>query len=156
MLRTATKHDNTITAVCLIISLLSFLLTAGGCSSGIPKIEVQEPEAWISPLIIGSGSIFMKIENSGDGKDTLIGAELDVPGSLVELHDVDDRKMIKTDSITVPAKNIVHLRPAGVHIMVFKLPKELIGGRPCTLTLMFAKSGRISVPLQFKSNAINR
>src|SRR3990172_2391532 len=78
---------------------LSLALVAGallwmGCSPGMPELFIEEQDAKLSPIIVGSGSVFMNITNTGRGEDTLVRAQVSMPGALVELHDVDDGKMV--------------------------------------------------------------
>ena len=141
---------------CLSLALIAAALLWTSCSPGVPEITVTEQNAKFSPIIIGSGSFFMKIINAGRGDDALIRAQVSMPGTLVELHDVNDEgKMIKTDRIPVPAKSTVQLRPYGVHIMIFKMPKEVQEGHQFILTLSFEKTGDLRVPMQFTANETN-
>ena len=100
-------------------------------------------------MMIGVGSIFMKIENSGNGEDTLLSAKTTVPGTVTELHDVKEGKMTKRDSIKIPAESVVELKPKSLHIMVFKMPAGIKEGSEITLQLTFEKSGEKQVKVQF-------
>jgi len=133
----------------LCLALLAVALLGMGCSPGVPEITIAEQDAKLSPVIVGSGSFFMKIINTGTGDDALLRAQVSIPGTLVELHDVDEGKMIRTDRIRIPAKSTVQLRPAGVHLMIFKMPKTVLEGYEFTLTLTFEKTGILRVPMQF-------
>ncbi len=136
----------------VIFPFLMFLFAASlphliGCKSGDPVLEVRTAEALLSPIIIGSASVFMEIANSGPGADSLISARLDIPSAVVELHDMQDGKMVKTDAILVRPRETARLRPFGQHIMVFRLPKDIKAGDRFTMVLTFKKSGVISVPV---------
>lgn len=138
----------------LTLALFAAALSGPGCSSGTPEITIAEQEAMLSPIIVGSGSLFCKIINAGRGEDALIGAQVGIPRAFVELHDVDDDgKMVKTDRIPIPARSTVHLRPAGVHLMIFRMPRDVKAGQEFILSLSFEKSGTISLPMQFASIA---
>ncbi len=139
---------------CLFLAQVAAALVWTSCSPGAPEITVTEQDAKFSPIIVGSGSVFMKIINAGRGDDALVRAQVSLPGTVIELHEVNDEgKMVKTDRIRVPAKSTVQLRPAGVHIMIFKMPKEVQEGHQFILTLSFEKTGDLQVPLQFTANA---
>ena len=132
------------------------LLALAGCSKGEPRIRVEEQEALLSPIILGSGSIFMKIVNSGTGGDSLIKARINIPDAVVELHDYQEGKMATINRIPIQKKSTTVLRPASYHIMIFRMPKDLAEGAEVIVTLVFETSGEISLPLQFKSSATHQ
>ena len=63
-------------------ALVVFLLGGVACSSGVPQVLVEEPEAKISPVMLGVASVFMKVVNSGNGDDRLLSARTDIPGAI--------------------------------------------------------------------------
>jgi hypothetical protein len=136
--------------------LAAFLLWGIGCSSGPPAITIEEQEAKLSPIIIGSGSVFMKLVNSGGGGDSLVKARINIPDAVLELHDLQDGKMIHLDRIPIPPKTTVQLRPASYHIMIFRMPKTIKEGSEVIVTLSFEKHGEIRVPLRFTAYASNQ
>ena len=127
---------------------LTFILAGSGCRSGEPSLAIESSQLLLSPVILGSGSVFLNIVNSGHRPDRLTGARVDLPGTLTVLHDMQDDKMVRTDTIPVPPGTL-RLRPAGPHIMVFKLPKDMKEGSAISLTLFFEHSGqkKVSVPI---------
>jgi hypothetical protein len=131
--------------------VMGITLSMGACSRS-PQIEVKGQEAILSPVLLGVCSIFMKIENSGNGADTLVDAKLNIPNTVTELHDVQDGKMMKQEHIPIPAKSVVQLRPGRQHIMVFKLPKEVREDEEFVLYLRFEKSGEKRVTVKFSKN----
>lgn len=137
------------------LPLIICMLLGTACFSGAPVITIEEQEAKLSPIIVGSASVFMKIINSGSGADTLVSAKTNMADSIVELHDFIDGKMAKTDKMPIPSRSSVQLRPASYHLMIFKLPKEVKEGHAFMLTLSFEKSGDIRVPLQFSQKPTN-
>ncbi len=79
--------------ICTILAVLvAFLLGGAACSPGEPQIVVEEPEAKLSPVILGVASVFMKIVNTGNGDDRLLSARTDMPGAITELHDEERRE----------------------------------------------------------------
>ena len=139
-------------AVLLVIPLIVILpgIAIGmGVSPRVPQISIQGQEARLSPAMLGVGSVFMKIENSGNGDDNLLSARAGIPGSVAELHEVKDGRMAKTEKIPIPARSTVELKPKGLHIMIFKMPKDIKDGHEFALYLMFEKSGEKQVPLKF-------
>lgn len=136
------------------MGLVCILLSAGislgmGSAPKAPRIDIRGQEAKLSPAMLGVSSVFMTIENSGNGDDNLLSARASFPGAVVELHDVKDGRMVKTDKIRVPAGSTVELKPKSLHIMMFKLPKDLKEGSELTLSLTFEISGEKQVPVKF-------
>lgn len=121
--------------------LLAAAVSAGGGCARAPRIEITGQKARLSPALLGVCSVFMSIANAGDGADVLVAASVDVPGTVTEIHDVVDGKMVRSDRVVVPARGAVELRPGGLHIMVFKLPKEVAAGSELKLRLVFETSG---------------
>ncbi len=119
-----------------------------GCKAGTPVLAFESVEANRSPVLVGVASVFMRIENSGGADDSLVSARIDVPGAIAELHDIRDGKMVKVESIEIPARNSVVLRPARQHIMILNLPKDVKDGFRFTVTLSFKKSGEKQLPIE--------
>ncbi|MFN3395462.1 MAG: copper chaperone PCu(A)C [Thermodesulfovibrionales bacterium] len=90
-------------------------------------------------MLKGVVSVFMRISNSG-GKDYLTGARTDINGSIVELHDVKNGRMVKVNSIKIPSEGKVEMIPGGIHIMIFNLPDNIIKGNEINLYLRFDKT----------------
>lgn len=139
--------ENTVSSLVLIVLLAFSAWPVAGCIQGAPAITVEGQEAILSPVIVRAGSVFMKIVNAGSGEDTLLAARTDMPDTIVELHDFQDGRMVRTNSVRIPSKSTVRLRPAGPHIMIFKLPNEAKKGRGFRLTLMFEKSGEREITI---------
>ncbi|MFZ5996564.1 MAG: copper chaperone PCu(A)C [Nitrospirota bacterium] len=117
-------------------------------AGGEPQITIEDPEAWISPAMLGVGSVFMSVHNTGNGNDALIGARAGVQGAFAELHETRDGKMIKKERLPIPSGSTVELKPRGAHIMVFKLPKDIKKGAELPLILIFERSGERLVRVQ--------
>jgi periplasmic copper chaperone A len=126
--------------------LVAALCGAGGCA-GAPRITLGAPEARLSPMFGGACSVFLEIRNEGGG-DALVGARVDVPGAIAELHDVKDGRMVKAARVDVPAHGAVGLRPGGLHVMVFKLPRDVGAGAELTVHLAFEKAGEKSTSVR--------
>jgi copper(I)-binding protein len=120
--------------------LLAALAAGAGCS-GVPRIEIDGPEARLSPALVGVCSVSMKIANKGNGTDRLIRASVDVPGAVAEIHEIRNGKMVRSDGIRIPAGGSLVLGPGGPHIMVLNLPGDAGVGRELTLRLVFEWSG---------------
>lgn len=148
MAKNMRKPGSTSLGVVLLFLLAATSSGTAACSR-VPRIEIDRPEARLSPVLLGVCSIFMKIENFGNGDDTLLGARVDIPGTITELHDVKDGKMVKRGEISIPANSVVDLRPGSMHIMVLRMPVDMKEGQEFTVLLNFEKSGekRVAVTL---------
>jgi copper(I)-binding protein len=135
--------------IIMLVMIGVFLAQGAECLAGSPEITVKEQKAVLSPMIVGAGAVFMTIVNEGSGDDTLVRARTDMEGTIVELHDVKDGKMIRTEEIAIPANNSVMLRPGSLHIMIFNIPKSVKVDQAFAMTLVFKKSGEMAVPLRF-------
>lgn len=132
-----------------VFALAMAFFFVAACDRGTPRIGVEGAQAVVSPLIVGSASIFLLIENTGDGADSLVEASVDFPGSVTELHAIEDGRMRKTAQIRIPPSSIVRLKPTAEHIMLYRLPRDIKSGARGTLTLVFKKSGAVTTPFQF-------
>lgn len=146
-------RDVNLLKMAFIIILLT-LLPAGvaigmGSSPRAPQIRIEGQEANLSPVMLGVGSVFLKIENSGSGDDNLVSARISIPDTVVELHDVKGGRMAKVEKIPIPSGSVVELKPKSLHIMIFKIPADIKEGYGFTLYMMFEKSGEKQVPLRF-------
>jgi copper(I)-binding protein len=140
------KHDNAMFMKAIAAVLLSGFFIIAGCNSAPPNIQISDVVAAPSPVMRGVVSVFMRIENKG-GSDRLVRASTDVADSIVELHDIDDGKMVKVKSIKIPSNGKVEMIPGGLHVMIFNLPKDITSNYKFTLHLDFEKSGRKSIIL---------
>lgn len=129
----------------LILALLFFSLSVPAKGMGtppkVPLIHIEGQEAILSSVIVGSGSVFMKIINDGAGDDNLTGVEVNIVGVLTELHDVQNGKMVKAEKIHIPARTTVELKPGSLHLMMFRMPEDLQKGNEFAVHLKFEKSG---------------
>ena len=127
----------------IFVVLMLFILA--GCLGfwGQPDIKVSYPKVVHSPMVDDALSLFMFIENRGDGDDYLVSARIDeCPNSRVELHDVVNGKMTAIEKIKIPAGEVVELRGGSYHIMVFDVTEPV---DEITLVLTFKKSGEVVV-----------
>lgn len=138
-----------LSAAVLLLMLLTGNLLGMGTSPGLPQISIEGQRANPSPIILGAASVFMVIKNSGRDDDNLIGVRINIPGTVAELHDVKDGKMVKIGKIKIPSQGVVELRPRSLHIMVFKMPGDIMEGSELTLYLIFEKSGEKQIPVRF-------
>ena len=72
-----TKHI--VVDVVLSLFVVFGTLCVAGRTSGTPALEVESPQAKLSPAMVGVGSAFLTIVNKGSGNDTLVAASVDIP-----------------------------------------------------------------------------
>jgi hypothetical protein len=136
--------------IMLVAAVLAVILGLGtGCSSSPPQITIEGQYAEFSPLFIGSGSFYMKIRNTGGG-DKLAGVATSLPGTVIELHDVRDKRMVRVEEIPIPARDTVELKPGSLHIMIYNMPKTIRQGSELDLTLRFQRSGERTVTVRLQ------
>lgn len=128
------------------LGLLSFPLAPSVGAEDQTPITIEDPFARASTNNVSA--IFMTIHNHQKVEDHLTKATISLD-SRVELHDhiVDQgvMKMRAVENIVIPAEDSVVLRPGGLHIMLFDLPKPLEVGENLNLTLIFAKAGAVTI-----------
>ncbi|GER93832.1 copper chaperone PCu(A)C [hot springs metagenome] len=131
----------------LRILLIIMAVTIANCVQKPPDIQISDAVTVASPIMHGVVSVFMRISNNG-GRDMLVGASTDIDGSVVELHDVKDGKMVKVKGIKIPSHDKIEMIPGGMHIMIFKMPDEIKDGFEFTLYLHFERYGKKAVKLK--------
>ena len=134
--------------VILIVAMSAGIAMGMGASTKMPDIRIEDAKAYLSPMMSNTASVFMKITNTGKGSDNLVGASVDMPSAVVELHDVKDGKMAAIDKISIPPDEVVELKPKSLHIMIFKMPKGTKAGHEFTLRLKFERSGEKALTIK--------
>jgi len=143
-----------------ILSLVICIILLDSVATGMsrpqqrPNISIVAQQAKLSPMIIGSASVFMNIVNSG-GSDVLTSVSLDVPGTIAEMHDTKDGKMIRVEKISIPANETVEFKPGGMHIMIFHLPEDTKEGLEFNIHLQFERSGERQIRVQLMGTDTN-
>jgi copper(I)-binding protein len=149
------QNNHTTSAVrslCLsaVLLLMGVLPAVFGCSFGEPKVSVENPRGELSPLFLGVASVYLTVRNDG-GSDRLVNARVAVPKAIVELHDVKRNRMEKVSHFPVPSRGVLQLKPGGMHIMVFNLPRDTVNGAEFGMTLVFERSGERTVTVQVEA-----
>jgi copper(I)-binding protein len=97
----------------------------------------------------GNSAIYFIVDNPSAQEDVLLSASSD-GAEAVELHlsKMDSEgtmKMQQQDSVPIPAKSKVELKPGGLHIMLIKLKSDLKAGDTISLILKFHHAGEIKL-----------
>lgn len=139
----------TVLAVFAIGSSGAALAQSHGDHMAKEALTVAQPWSRATAPSQQAGGVFLKIENSSDKADRLIGVESNA-ADIVELHtmiqegDVMKMRPIK-GGIEVPAKGHAELAPGGNHVMLIGLHGALVKGAKVPLTLIFEHAGRVEV-----------
>ena len=100
---------------------MSATLFAGAITAKDPYVRVMPPGA-------SASAGFVVFENSSDKDIKIIGANTDFAGTTeLHTHEIKEgiMQMRKVESMTVPAKGKLVLKPHGKHLMFFDLKKNL-------------------------------
>lgn len=136
------------------IALVLFAVLLAGLfllrTTGMPHIEVHDAYA-ISRPDYGTITIFATLHNHGGAGDILLSARiLEYPDARVELHTLQDGKMSKVESVSIPAHGEIQLNPKGYHIMGLEIQNLKASGE-ITLVLSFERSGEVKVVAPVKT-----
>jgi len=123
-----------------IFTTLILLLTtfSSAVSASPPGVSVKD--AWIAeaPPVSKVMVAYMSIENSSEEDITIVKAESDSYSSI-EFHETryEDgmARMIRHDSLLIPANNHITLKRGGKHLMLFNPVKRLKAGDSITINL---------------------
>lgn len=142
------------------MSLRLTLATALGLALATPalaqEIHILDTYARASTPMAKTGAAFMMIENIGDADDRLIGVASPA-AQMVQIHTNREEggvmKMLHLEEgLPVPAGETVMLQRGGHHIMFMGLSESFEQGKVIPLTLIFEKSGEITVDVPVDLN----
>ncbi len=160
-------------AILAAVALLAMLLiTACAPPASAPATGIQASGVWAraanagemksdassdSGMAMGGGmnsAVYMVLANDSATPDRLLSAAADVAGA-VEIHesimDGDVMRMQQLpDGIEIPANGQVELKPAGLHVMLIGLTKDLNPGETFPVTLQFEQAGAITVEAEVR------
>lgn len=124
-----------------LIPALSLLAACG--QAGEPDIKLSD--AWARPTRGDApGSVYVVIENKGEGSDRLVGAFTDHAAmAMVHQNEITNgvARMRMAGDINIPANDRIEMVPGGTHIMLEGLRAPLKTGDRFNLVLKFRQSG---------------
>jgi len=143
--------------VSLVLGLLLVSMLAGCGPAPAPSITVESGWGRPSATMPTAGGIFLLVKNSGTAADSLVSGSSPACGSI-ELHEM----VMKSDGtmgmnlldkpIEVPAGGQVELKPGDLHVMcIMKKDDVFTVGATVDLTLVFEKSGEITIPVEIRA-----
>ncbi|MCL6512706.1 MAG: copper chaperone PCu(A)C [Anaerolineae bacterium] len=154
-------------AIAAAIALVACAAPGTPAQNTAGQSDISVKDAWARPTI-GTGTseghshgssdktmsgmnsaAYMVIENRGNAPDRLLSASGDV-AATIEVHETkqkDGMMMMEAvkDGLEVPANGKVELKPAGYHIMLMDVKRELKPGDTFKLTLTFRSGKTVAV-----------
>jgi len=131
-----------------VAGITVFASLAAALPARAGDIEIVSAWARATPGRAPNGAAYVTITNTGASDDRLVAVETAAAGRAeIHTHTMAGgiMKMEKVDYVAVPAGATVAFRPGGLHLMLFGLKQPLKVGETISLTLVFAKAGRITV-----------
>lgn len=114
----------------------------------MPKNSISVEKPWIRPAkATQNTALYMTLQNGADESDCLIKADCEA-AEYIELHNhIHENGIMKMRPVNKIdlQKNPVDMKPGGLHVMLFKLKKDLSDGDKIPVTLIFEKAGKIEV-----------
>ncbi|MCL5997935.1 MAG: copper chaperone PCu(A)C [Chloroflexi bacterium] len=129
---------------------------AGAAPSSDQPSQITVKDAWARPVVASgdaNGATYLIIENKG-GPDRLIS----VSGDVADMFEVQETKEINgmmsmqevEGGLEIPANMTVTLKPAGLHIMMMKIRRDVKPGDTFKLTLKFQSGLEIPVDVMVR------
>lgn len=147
----------------LISAAVAATLTAGAAFAHeytAGALTIDHPRAFETAPNVKVGGGYMTITNTGTTDDALIAVEVpSVPRVELHLSETDANgvaRMMKQESIIIPAGETVTLKPGGLHVMFMGLgddPFEL--GEKVEATLVFQSAGELPVHFTIEERSAN-
>jgi copper(I)-binding protein len=124
---------------------------AGAYAEDVKAGDLVISQAWSRATPSGAkvGGSYLTIENKGTAADKLISASSDAAGS-VQVHEMSmtggTMKMRPVEGgLAIDPGKTVKLAPGGYHLMMMDLKNPLKQGDKISMTLEFAKAGKVQV-----------
>lgn len=145
-------HRFVMGAVAAALSLAYLPTSASAHDYAVGPLKIGHPWARATPPAAKVGGGYLKIENTGQTSDRLLGGTTDAAARL-EIHESSftdgiARMREKTDGIGIGPGETVELKPSAIHLMLVDLKGPLKQGDKVKATLRFEKAGTVEVELQ--------
>jgi copper(I)-binding protein len=143
----------------LFISLLLTLSVSVVFAQSMAEMEFTSGWIRATPPNAKMGAAYLTVMNHQDQADELIGASSSL-AEVVEIHNVKEEngmlKMYPVNSLEIPAKGMVMLKPGGYHIMLINLKQAPKLGESHTMTLQFRHAPDLTVELPVQQSTAAR
>ncbi len=129
------------------------------------ELDIDHP--WARATVPGAttGAVYLQLRNTGKHADTLLSASGPELADKVEVHShvIDNgvAKMRPVPQLSLPAGEVVTLKPGSLHIMLMGLKAPLQQGQKLPLTLRFERAGEVKIevkvePLDVDAEAMHK
>jgi len=132
---------------------IALALTLGwGHAAAAAEPSVRATEAWARATgpDTPAGMAFITLTNTGTEADRLVSATSPAAAKVEfhrHVHADGTMKMQRQDAVDLPPGAAVRFSPGGLHVMLDGLKARLTAGQAIPLTLTFAKSAPLTVPV---------
>lgn len=121
-------------------------------AAGAAEPQVKAADAWARATGPDTkvGMAFVTLTNPAAAADRLVGASSPAAGRVEfhrHVHADGAMKMQRQDAVELPPGTAVRFSPAGLHVMLDGLSARLVAGQSFPLTLTFANSAPVTVPV---------
>ena len=130
------KKANLFTFILFFFSFLNSIYADE--ASDVNHLVIED--AWIAeaPPVSKVMVAYMRLKNTGTETIEIIHAESDLYSSIEfheTIHENGLARMIRHDTLSIPANNKLELKPGGPHIMLFNPTKRLTAGSTADIKL---------------------
>jgi copper(I)-binding protein len=140
---------------CLLVALgLAAATAAAAHGHGKGDLAIRHP--WTRATVPGAkvAAGYLEIRNSGAAVERLLGASSPA-AAAVELH-VTSRdgavvKMRERETLEIPARERLTLRPGGAHLMLTGLKQPFVKGERVPVKLLFERTGELQIELEVQA-----
>jgi periplasmic copper chaperone A len=134
-----------VTAVVLTVAAGVALVRGAEAPAGPLRVE-----AWARATPPGAsvGAAYLIVRNKGDRDDRLVSASGEVAQSVEPHETVEENgvaRMRPLEAASIPAGEMLVMRPGGAHLMLMGLAAPLKEGSTFPLTLSFERAGTMTV-----------
>ena len=140
----------------VLVAAMAFSNTVSAHDYKVGDLTVMHPWARATAKSAKTGAAYLTISNSGATDDTLVEAKSDV-SRKTQIHQSSMKdgmmKMEHIGRIAVPAGGKAELKPGGYHIMLMGLKAPLEADAEFPLTLVFERSGEVTVTVTVSKGA---
>jgi len=136
--------------IVFIVAMLGVLvLPAQAADVMVGKLKITAPWARATPKGAQVGGGYLTIANTGTTPDRLLGGASAV-AKEVQVHEMTMANGVMkmrpvAGGLEIKPGQTVTLKPGGYHLMFVGLGRQLQQGERFTVTLQFAKSGKVAV-----------
>ena len=137
--------------------LLLFLMLFLSCSTNDSTGSIEISDVWIREVPPNSDitALYFEIKNNTGMEDWIVSINSTV-SEKAEIHNTviendGSAKMVKLEEVKLPSDGSLKLQPAGMHVMLIGLKKEISAGKEYQINFNFKNSGNKTVTARVKS-----